>query len=335
MAIDNNQRCVICALHREGFSPASIAAREACNLRTVQRIIKHYSATGESERRRGSAGRPRRTTIAQDEALQAASQRAPELTALALKEITNVTANTRTVQRRLREGGRKPRRERLKEAALNYASVREKRSAWCQQHREEAGWADRTVFVDGAVFCSSAGHRRLQWVSASDSQPIRYVRRSGRVSIAVFGGIYRDTSLPLVILPGSLTCELYKLILEKYYIPFLQAIFPNDDFKYVQDNCPAHKGKAMMRWLDTREDFKSKIVFQPPYSNDLNPIECVWGQMKRWLNVRVFVAKQELIQAILEAWERIRTERRVPALLESMPRRIAAVIEAGGGATKY
>jgi len=71
-----------------------------------------------------------------------------------------------------------------------------------------------------------------------------YVRRSGRVSLAVFGGICGNEVLPLFIIPGSFTAKVYRDLLENLYWPVLREKFPNQSFWYVQDNCPAHKGKV-------------------------------------------------------------------------------------------
>jgi hypothetical protein len=74
----------------------------------------------------------------------------------------------------------------------------------------------------------------------------------------------------------------------------------------------------------------------PAQSPDLNPIEHLWGYLKRRL------AKHEHpSNGIYKLWERIQVEweeiavEECQKLIESMPRRVQAVIKAKGGYTKY
>ena len=74
----------------------------------------------------------------------------------------------------------------------------------------------------------------------------------------------------------------------------------------------------------------------PAQSPDLNPIEHSWGYFKIKLT-----EYKHLSNGILELWERIQVEwDKIPVeecqkLIESMARRIEAVVRAKGGYTKY
>ncbi|KAH7956117.1 hypothetical protein HPB52_006132 [Rhipicephalus sanguineus] len=76
----------------------------------------------------------------------------------------------------------------------------------------------------------------------------------------------------------------------------------------------------------------------PPVGADLNPIEIVWGLIKRQLAARNLgrATKDTLWTAVREEWEALRARPEiVAALYESMPRRVAQVIAADGHLTKY
>jgi hypothetical protein len=86
---------------------------------------------------------------------------------------------------------------------------------------------------------------------------------------------------------------------------------------------------------------KSWTVFEitvawPAQSPDLSPIEHVWEYLKKKLSE--YEVKPN---GILELWEHVEVEwKKIPedlcvCLIESMPRRIAAVIKAKGRYTKY
>jgi hypothetical protein len=81
----------------------------------------------------------------------------------------------------------------------------------------------------------------------------------------------------------------------------------------------------------------------PPYSPDLNPIENIWPLIKSRiikahpkLNEirRTDRTKQLLVQAAVEAWERIE-DKVLDNLWKSMPQRLTAVSDAQGWYTKY
>jgi len=75
----------------------------------------------------------------------------------------------------------------------------------------------------------------------------------------------------------------------------------------------------------------------PGESPDLNPIEACWGDVETELGeIWGRAADVEALQLYLAVcWARVTTEGRLAALVESMPARLQAVIDAGGAATKY
>jgi len=74
----------------------------------------------------------------------------------------------------------------------------------------------------------------------------------------------------------------------------------------------------------------------PAQSADLNPIEHLWCHLKKRLGKYEFPSK-----GMEELWKRVEKEwDDIPAsvcqgLIESLPRRISAVLKAKGGYTKY
>jgi transposase len=48
----------------------------------------------------------------------------------------------------------------------------------------------------------------------------------------------------------------------------------------IMDNLPAHKGDAVRKLIEARG---AKLLFQPPYSPDLNPIELAFAKLKTLL----------------------------------------------------
>ncbi|PHH69681.1 hypothetical protein CDD80_6567 [Ophiocordyceps camponoti-rufipedis] len=108
---------------------------------------------------------------------------------------------------------------------------------------------------------------------------------------------------------------------------------------FQQDNAPVHQSALVQTWL---REFALENGVQlrdwPPYSPDLNPIENAWKIVKDKVvanhpDLLMYgcnnEAKQRLCEAAVEEWEAIE-DGVLEKLVESMPRRCAAVVAAGG-----
>ena len=69
-------------------------------------------------------------------------------------------------------------------------------------------------------------------------------------------------------------------------------------------------------------------------SPDLNPIENLWQILKRKLKGNRFQSMDKLWEAIQIAWNDIHIDTLI-TLVDSLPKRINAVIRTRGGPTKY
>ena len=79
------------------------------------------------------------------------------------------------------------------------------------------------------------------------------------------------------------------------------------------------------------------MVEWPPYSPDLNPIETVWDWMKDWIDDRYEGMKltyPQLRSVVTAAWHTVPKDF-LNQLLDEMPARCQAVINAKGKITKY
>ena len=105
------------------------------------------------------------------------------------------------------------------------------------------------------------------------------------------------------------------------------------DIIFQQDSDPKHACKKAKDWFKNNN---TQVTPYPTWSPDLNLIKHLWQHLKKRLGEH-----PTLSGGILELWERVEKEwEAIPQsvcrdLVESMPRRVAAVIEAKGGYTKY
>ena len=85
------------------------------------------------------------------------------------------------------------------------------------------------------------------------------------------------------------------------------------------------------------------VADHPPFSLDMNPIEHLWFHLKKIVQQQYLEltnigsgedAKRALERALDEAWQLI-PDKIFMAVLESIPKRVKALIEAEGWYTKY
>lgn len=161
----------------------------------------------------------------------------------------------------------------------------------------------------------------------------------GKLSVMVWGCISSKGVGRLRIFNDVMTKEYYLDILKNELATsakefgFVEPQIPNKlRYKLYQDNDPKHKSLLCRTWLLYN---CTKVIDTPAQSPDLNPIENLWALLKRKVAKRQPTNKNSLIKAIEEEWLKIPQYYDVNGLIQSMSRRLRAVIEANGQHTKY
>ena len=133
---------------------------------------------------------------------------------------------------------------------------------------------------------------------------------------------------------GRMNAEQYVSILEDNLLPSMEnSGIPEESIIFQQNNDPKHFFKRAQNWFKTEG---IRLLDWPAQSPDLSPIEHLWQHLKKRLNSYERPAK-----GVWKFWERIEAEwgkieiEECQKLIESMPRRLEAVIQAKGGHTKY
>lgn len=224
-----------------------------------------------------------------------------------------------------------------------------KRLAWAL---ERMNWTEEdfcgTLWSDECSVEKSDDAKQI-WVFREPSQKwdtemIHDKPKGKGVSLMVWGcfwGNTRGTFVPLVV--KSVNAVVYKRLLSYCVLPVLEhiQIVTGKPARFQQDNAPVHKAEIIEKFFK-----KHKVVVDqhPPYSPDLNPIEHVWVHLKRLLHLRYpdisetkgkpDKVKQRLAEVLPLVWDEI-PEELFENLWRSMPRRVAAVIQAKGWYTRY
>ena len=138
----------------------------------------------------------------------------------------------------------------------------------------------------------------------------------------------------LYIVQGTMRQDQYRKVLKERLLPQLDEWFPRrQDAIFMHDGAPCHKAKSITAFLNSQN---IKILDWPGNSPDMNPIENVWELLKREMSKNPITTKTELIERLIHVWyHHPSIQDVVKSCIESMPRRIEAVIKAKGGLTKY
>lgn len=149
--------------------------------------------------------------------------------------------------------------------------------------------------------------------------------------IMVWGGMAAHGVGNLYRVNGILEQFQYHQIIRHQLIPSARKLFNLRNWTFQEDNDPKHTAnstRALYNQLHIpREEW-------PANSPDLNPIENLWQYLDVMCKDRKCNTKEQLFETLQAAWNRI-PETYLMSLVESMPRRLNAVIDSKGYPTKY
>lgn len=273
-------------MHLTGSSVQDIRAAVGCSANTVRLWIRKYEQGGLdcTEDHRKYNHQSRKATIEQDGIINEYFSQNPFSTSSHFINVVNADICSSTIRNCLHEMN-----------IRNYVPVRrfglsdrhrERRIAYAQQYGEEAEdfWAN-TVCVDKKCFKSSEDGRQRVWRPKDgrlDENFVVPIHHSGRITCNFWGccsiygvGVLREVR-------RGFNAEAYVDLLENDFLPYLNRIFPEDEYekvKVIQDNSRIHTARVTRNWFEQQP----RITFLPHPANspDLNPIENLWGVMVR------------------------------------------------------
>lgn len=193
-------------------------------------------------------------------------------------------------------------------------------------------WSDETKInrfgSDGRVWC---------WKHTGEILSNRTTQatvKHGGGSLMVWGCMTAHGIGYMTKIEGNLDAELYCNILRDELMQTLKYYdLRADDIIFQQDNDPKHTSKKAKECF---QELGLTVLEWPAQSPDLNPIEHLWDHLKRKLAAQPTqpTGMLDLWQRVEEEWEAIGQDV-VINLIDSMPRRVEAVLKAKGGPTKY
>ena len=130
---------------------------------------------------------------------------------------------------------------------------------------------------------------------------------------------------------GNMDGAKYRTVLKENLLESAKDLRLERSFTFQQDNKPKHTARATMEW------FRSKhihVLEWPSQSPDLNPIENLWQDLKTAVHRHSPSNQTKLKLFCKEEWAN-NSVSICELLVETYPKRFAAVIAAKGGSTKY
>ena len=337
--LTSEERAQIIALHENGCSYKEIARKGYGSHTTVSRIVRKYK-TESTYKPSARHGRPKLSTTRSDRQLVRLSLQDRTASSHSLRQQwqkSGVQASSRTVRRRLLKAGLRSRRP-VKKPLLSKKNISD-RLKFCRKYKHWTAhdWS-RVIFSDESPF-SCFGNQGS----------IRVRRRKGErykqectvptmkhpETVHVWGCFSMRGVGALKVLPKgtAMNTKWYIETLENELIPTSHCQFPEDPFVFQDDGAPCHRAKAVKEWLC--ENDITCLYPWPGNSPDLNPIENIWAVVGTEVRKAQPRNRQQLEDAIREAWSSLQSRDIIRNLVESMPERLKAVLRNKGHHTKY
>ncbi len=225
-------------------------------------------------------------------------------------------------------------RKRATKPLLNQRQ-RQKHLTWAVEKKNwtVAQWS-KVLFSDESKFCISFGNQGPRvWRKSGEAQNPCCLKSSVKFpqTVMIWAAMSSAGVGPLCFLKSTVNAAIYQEILEHFMLPSADKLYGDADFIFQQDLAPAHTAKGTKSWFN---DHGVTVLDWPANSPDLNPIENLWGIVKRKMRDTRPNNADELKATVKETWASIPPQQ-CHKLITSMPRRIEAVIKAKGAPTKY
>ncbi|WP_245913950.1 IS630 family transposase [Nannocystis exedens] len=129
---------------------------------------------------------------------------------------------------------------------------------------------ERLIFLDESGSHISMTRARA-WAPRGKRAHGVVPRNRGRVT-TMLGALSIDGIEAMMTVEGGTTAKVFLEFIDKHLAPKLR---PGDIV--VMDNLGAHHATGVRERIEARD---ATVVYQPPYSPDLNPIELAWSKIK-------------------------------------------------------
>jgi transposase len=294
-------------------------------LTTVKRV-KALLKSGHGVQRKPGSGRKEKLQTRDKQRVAALAKERPKWSRLQLAEEAAKRGSPRVSRWTIGRYLKKANWVKVVPTAKPMLTVKQKatRLAWCLENKD-TDW-DTVVFSDEAKFQQHTNKTPL-WTNKARKRFKRMPKNSQKIN--VWGAISIRGTSTLALFGHNVNSEVYCAILDEH-LESIDVLSP-DGYTFQQDNAPPHTSKFTKAWM---ADHKIKVISWPANSPDLNPIENVWGLIKRKLGLEDPMKTGEWKSKIEDIWLHLGHDY-LESLIRSMPKRIEMCIAAGGDHINY
>ncbi|GFV43465.1 transposable element Tcb2 transposase [Trichonephila clavipes] len=293
----------------------------------VRNCWEQWTREGTHARKTGS-GATRKTTRSEGRRFMLPALVDPTVTRSTIREDVGVAIVPQTISRHLAEANLKSKRPFC--GLPLTPEHRQLRLQWCQASSmwNVTDWQN-VVFNDESRFVLGTDDNCVRvWRHPGEryNSPHTVLRHTARTpGVIVWWAIAYDSRSTLIVMRGTLMGDCYvDDIFRPHVGPFLNGL-PMTIFQ--QDNARPHTATVAQ---DILRHFQS--LPWPARSPNLSPVEHVWVQLKRQMLSCHSVHDLEL--AVQDLWVHLLQDN-IRCLINSLPDRVAACVEAGGGPMRY
>jgi transposase len=326
------ERIAAAVLKMDGQKTAIVAAKVGCSPKAVRRWSERIEEDGDVEDSQRK-GRPRVLSEDTMEALVEAAVAAPKAsTPRQLKHKFDLHCSPKTIRRVLDEAGIfgriareiPPLTDRVIQLRLSFAEGY-KNMDW-----DKVLWSDEM-----SICCGPQGQTWVQRPIGEAFNPAYCVEKEKHPpKVHVWACMSSQGVGRIHVFTENLDGLLMKRILKQHLMKSKEKFWPNGLWHFQQDNDPKHTSRVVSDYLEQELCIKDFCIKWPPYSPDLNPIENLWADLKKRVEKHNCTTTEELEEAVQIEWAK--TDKNLcRKLVESMPKRIALLLEYQGGPTGY
>lgn len=328
----NETRVKIIELKAQGKSGSEIARELKVSKPGVNKIIKKWREEGTLAPKK-RIGRPTKLTEADKRQIAIHAKKNCHISRLQIKKDLQLDVCPTTISKALSDHD------------LHFRQTQNKPLISVKNRRARVEFAKKfidcpTIFWSKVLFTDET-----RFSGRSDSRGNKVIRKANQSlmpgktattvktnnSFTCWGAMGYNSVGKLVKVVGKMDADQFISILEDGLMDSVKANNWNRTFILQMDNDPKHTSSKAKKYLNERN---IHLLEWPSQSPDLNPIEHLWAHMKNQLRKMPRCSQKEYEKRILQLWQSIDVEF-VRKLINSMPRRLRAVIDAKGNNTHY
>jgi transposase len=336
----------ILTLGHSGLSTRDIARQVTRSPSTVCRILQTYDYKTFNARDRTRIGK-RKTTKHEDRILTRTAKANDDQSYRDIIHMSGIKVSCNTLRRRLKEIGLYSRIRRQKPVLKPHHKAA--RLYWARKYQNWTvkDWI-RVIWSDESSIVLGRKSRRRRCIRkkghAHKPRHCDGTVKSGKITMMVWACFNGLKPGPLIVCDaGSVNADRYLDILRDGVVTFVEdlltpapgsntiTVATSDTYLFMHDNAPCHTAKKVTEFLKKR---RVPTMKWPAQSPDLNPIENLWVDLKERFHARCITIglKPSTRPEVLEKYATILRQlwrgqglKLITKLIESMPRRIAAV----------